>query len=89
MPSKKHIRKTTKAITQVSSQLSSPYRRVVSCPEEEDGERAIVTLSWNREERRPLVVQCDHRRRKDGKCMKGCEVLLQSVFTEPIPTVLP
>jgi hypothetical protein len=70
----------------LSAQQPPAHRRVVTCPEDEAP--AIVALSWNTPQRRTVVVECDNRHWKDGRCNRECEALLQGMFPAPIPTTV-
>jgi hypothetical protein len=72
----------------MSSQSPPPYRRVVTCPEDDGEARAIVSLSWNRTERRTAVVKCDNCHWKEGSCEKSCEPFVQGLLPEAIPTTV-
>lgn len=64
------------------------HRTTVRCPQ--DQAPATVALSWEPERRRMLVVDCDHRHAREGRCDRSCEGALQQAFPEvPPATVTP
>jgi len=61
-------------------------RRAVRCPE--DQAPAAVAVSWEPEQRRMVVIECDHRHARDGSCRRSCEGSLQQAVPELIPTTV-
>ena len=48
----------------------------IKCPADQN--HATVALSWSAQLRRPTVVDCDHRRWREGECSKTCDCALQN-----------